>query len=39
VVKLIEVKQSQPYDEATALLKDLRDLAEQQKLLMGSSWR
>jgi hypothetical protein len=30
VVKLIEVKQAQPYDEATALLKDLRDLAELQ---------
>jgi hypothetical protein len=27
VVRLIEVKQARPYDEATALLKDLRDLA------------
>ncbi len=30
VVELIELKQSKPYDEATALLKDLRDLAEHQ---------
>jgi hypothetical protein len=30
VVKLLEVKQAQPYDQATALLKDLRDLAEHQ---------
>lgn len=30
VVELIETKQSKPYDEATALLKDLRDLAELQ---------
>lgn len=30
VVELIESKQSKPYDEATALLKDLRDLAEHQ---------
>jgi hypothetical protein len=30
VVKLIELKQAKPYDEATALLKDLRDLAEHQ---------
>jgi hypothetical protein len=27
VVELIELKQAKPYDEATALLKDLRDLA------------
>jgi hypothetical protein len=39
VVKLIEVKQSQPYDEATALLKDLRDLAEQQGRLPEFSKR
>ncbi len=39
VVKLIEVKQSQPYDEATALLKDLRDLAEQQGRLPEFSQR
>jgi hypothetical protein len=30
VVRLIEVKQARPYDEATALLKDLRDLAALQ---------
>ncbi len=30
VVELIELKQAKPYDEATALLKDLRDLAEHQ---------
>ena len=30
VVKLIELKQAKPYDEATSLLKDLRDLAEHQ---------
>jgi hypothetical protein len=30
VVRLIELKQAKPYDEATALLKDLRDLAEYQ---------
>jgi hypothetical protein len=39
VVKLIEVKQAQPYDEATALLKDLRDLAEQQGRLPEFSKR
>ena len=39
VVKLIEVKQSQPYDEATTLLKDLRDLAEQQERLPEFSKR
>ncbi len=39
VVKLIEFKQSQPYDEATALLKDLRDLAEQQGRLPEFSKR
>ncbi|MEM9486366.1 MAG: hypothetical protein AAGA83_22035, partial [Cyanobacteria bacterium P01_F01_bin.116] len=33
VVILIETKQAKPYDEATALLKDLRDLAEYQKKL------
>lgn len=33
VVFLIETKQARPYDEATALLKDLRDLAEYQKKL------
>lgn len=33
VVFLIEMKQSKPYDEATAILKDLRDLAEYQKEL------
>lgn len=33
VVFLIETKQAKPYDEATALLKDLRDLAEYQKTL------
>ncbi|ESA32392.1 hypothetical protein N836_27770 [Leptolyngbya sp. Heron Island J] len=33
VVVLIETKQAKPYDEATALLKDLRDLAEYQKKL------
>jgi hypothetical protein len=31
IVALIELKQSKPYDEATALLKDLRDLAEHQE--------
>lgn len=30
VVELIELKQAKPYDEATMLLKDLRDLAEHQ---------
>ncbi|NJP12171.1 MAG: hypothetical protein HC866_24135 [Leptolyngbyaceae cyanobacterium RU_5_1] len=30
VVELIALKQSKPYDEATALLKDLRDLADHQ---------
>lgn len=30
VVELIELKQAKPYDEATALLRDLRDLAEHQ---------
>jgi hypothetical protein len=30
VVELIELKQAKPYDEATAILKDLRDLAEHQ---------
>ncbi|MBW4540720.1 MAG: hypothetical protein KME43_16450 [Myxacorys chilensis ATA2-1-KO14] len=30
VAELIELKQAKPYDEATALLKDLRDLAEHQ---------
>jgi hypothetical protein len=30
VEELIEFKQAKPYDEATALLKDLRDLAEHQ---------
>lgn len=30
VVELIEVKQTKPYDEAPALLNDLRDLAEHQ---------
>ncbi|XGV96573.1 MAG: hypothetical protein ACAF41_28055 [Leptolyngbya sp. BL-A-14] len=30
VLELIELKQSKPYDEATALLKDLHDLAEYQ---------
>lgn len=30
VVKLLEAKQAKPYDEATALLKNLRDLAEHQ---------
>jgi hypothetical protein len=30
VVDLIELKQAKPYDEATALLKDLRDLAVHQ---------
>lgn len=30
VVELIALKQAKPYDEATALLKDLRDLAEYQ---------
>ncbi|HEY9657966.1 MAG TPA: hypothetical protein V6C65_05835 [Allocoleopsis sp.] len=30
VVELIELKQAKPYDEATSLLKDLRDLAEHQ---------
>jgi hypothetical protein len=30
VVELIELKQANPYDEATALLKDLHDLAEHQ---------
>ncbi|NER93799.1 MAG: hypothetical protein F6J86_08140 [Symploca sp. SIO1B1] len=30
VVELIELKQAKPYDQATALLKDLRDLAEHQ---------
>lgn len=30
VVELIELKQAKPYDEATALLKDLRDLAKHQ---------
>jgi hypothetical protein len=30
VVKLLEVKQALPYDQATALLKDLRDVAEHQ---------
>lgn len=33
VVELIELKQARPYDEATALLKDLRDLAEHQERL------
>lgn len=30
VIELIEFKQAKPYDEATALLKNLRDLAEHQ---------
>ena len=30
VMELIEIKQAKPYDEATTLLKDLRDLAEFQ---------
>jgi hypothetical protein len=30
VVELIELKQAKPYDKATALLKDLRDLADHQ---------
>jgi len=30
---LIALKQSKPYDEATALLKDLRDVAEHQERL------
>jgi hypothetical protein len=30
VVELIELKQAKPYDEATTLLRDLRDLAEHQ---------
>ncbi len=33
VEELIEFKQAKPYDEATALLKDLRDLAEHQARL------
>ena len=33
VVVLIKTKQAKPYDEATALLQDLRDLAEYQKKL------
>lgn len=33
VVELIELKQAKPYDEATALLIDLRDLAEHQRRL------
>ncbi len=33
VGELIELKQAKPYDEATALLKDLRDLAEHQDRL------
>lgn len=39
VVKLLEVKQAQPYDQATALLKDLRDLAESQGQLLEFSQR
>jgi hypothetical protein len=33
VLDLIAVKQAQPYDEATAILQDLRDLAESQDRL------
>ena len=33
VIELIALKQSKPYDEATALLKDLRDVAEHQERL------
>lgn len=33
VIFLIETKQAKPYDEATALLKDLQDLAVYQKKL------
>ncbi len=39
VVELIELKQSKSYDEATALLKDLRDLAEHQGRLPEFSQR
>ena len=30
MAELIDLKQAKPYDEATALLKDLHDLAEYQ---------
>lgn len=33
VIRLIELKQAKPYDEASKLLKDLRDLAEYQQKL------
>jgi hypothetical protein len=39
VVDLIELKQAKPYDEATALLKDLRDLALHQGKLPEFSER
>jgi hypothetical protein len=39
VVELIEIKQAKTYDEATALLKDLRDLAEYQGKLSEFSQR
>jgi hypothetical protein len=39
VVDLIELKQAKPYDEATALLKDLRDLAVHQGRLPEFSER
>ena len=39
IVELIALKQSKPYDEATALLKDLRDLAAHQGKLPEFSQR
>jgi hypothetical protein len=39
VLDLIVVKQAQPYDEATAILQDLRDLAESQGRLAEFSQR
>jgi len=38
VAELIDLKQAKPYNEATALLKDLRDLAEYRRISGTITW-